>query len=188
MIGAAKRKSISPPVLTALWTILLLVVTLCLGQARVWGFAVTPQPASGIFAPANPLSIGENYDGWQYEASDSLLAAKGGVGPVLQGQAGVARAIGEYEAAGVQVLGREISLRAGGGLTRPDFYGQSAQGFREFIEVKNGASAALNPNQARLFPIVQQSGAVPVGANAARAGLPPGVPILPTHVRVITYP
>jgi len=115
-------------------------------------------------------------------------AAKGGVGPVLQGQAGVARAIGEYEAAGGQVLGREISLRAGGGLTRPDFYGQSAQGFREFIEVKNGTSAALNPNQARLFPIVQQSGAVPVGANAARAGLPPGVPIPPTHVRVITYP
>ena len=120
--------------------------------------------------------------------SASFNAAKGGVGPVLQGQAGVARAIGEYEAAGVQVLGREISLRAGGGLTRPDFYGQSAQGFREFIEVKNGASAALNPNQARLFPIVQQSGAVPVGANAARAGLPPGVPILPKHVRVITYP
>jgi len=76
MIGAAKRKSISPPGLTALWTILLLVVTLCLGQTRVWGFEITPQPASGVFAPANPLSIGENYDGWQYDASDSLLAAK----------------------------------------------------------------------------------------------------------------
>jgi len=80
MIGAAKRKSISPPGLTALWTILLLVVTLCLGQTRVWGFEITPQPASGVFAPANPLSIGENYDGWQYDASDSLLAAKGGAG------------------------------------------------------------------------------------------------------------
>jgi len=77
MIGAAKRKSISPPGLTALWTILLLVVALCLGQTRVWGFEITPQPASGIFAPANPLSIGENYDGWQYDASDSPLAAKG---------------------------------------------------------------------------------------------------------------
>ena len=77
MIGAAKRKSISPPGLTALWTILLLVVALCLGQTRVWGFEITPQPASGVFAPANPLSIGENYDGWQYDASDSLLAAKG---------------------------------------------------------------------------------------------------------------
>jgi len=76
MIGAAKRKSISPPGMSALWTILLLVVTLCLGQTRVWGFEITPQPASGVFAPANPLSIGENYDGWQYDASDSLLAAK----------------------------------------------------------------------------------------------------------------
>jgi len=76
MIGAAKRKSISPSGLTALWTILLLVVTLCLGQTRVWGFEITPQPASGVFTPANPLSIGENYDGWQYDASDSLLAAK----------------------------------------------------------------------------------------------------------------
>jgi len=76
MQNAAKRKSISPPALTALWTILLLVVTLCLGQTRVLGFAVTPQPASGIFAPANPSSIGENYDGCPYDASDSLLAAK----------------------------------------------------------------------------------------------------------------
>jgi len=78
MQNAAKRKSISPPALTTLWTILLLVVTLCLGQTRVWGFAVTPQPASGVFAPANPLSIGENYDGCPYDASDSLLAAKAG--------------------------------------------------------------------------------------------------------------
>ena len=76
MIGAAKRKSIYPPGLSALWTILLLVVALCLPETRVWGFAATPQPASGVFAPANPLSIGENYDGWQYDASDSPLAAK----------------------------------------------------------------------------------------------------------------
>ena len=77
MIGAAKRKSISPPGLSALWTILLLVVALFLPETRVWGFAATPQPASGVFAPANPLSIGENYDGWQYDASDSSLAARG---------------------------------------------------------------------------------------------------------------
>lgn len=103
MIGAAKRKSMltapAPgesvpsgqpadvylsssrshrftPGLSALWTILLLVVTLFLPETRVWGFAATPQPASGVFAPANPSSIGENYDGWQYDASDSSLAAK----------------------------------------------------------------------------------------------------------------
>jgi len=157
-------------------------------ENRVWqkSFAVLESRQA---EPLQTPGLHQENESCGYElAPESLLAAKGGVGPVLQGQAGVARAIGEYEAAGGQVLGREISLRAGGGLTRPDFYGQSAQGFREFIEVKNGASAALNPNQARLFPIVQQSGAVPVGANAARAGLPPGVPIPPTHVRVITYP
>jgi len=76
MLNAAKNNSLSPAGPMALRVLLLLVVALCLGQTRVWGFAVTPQPASGVFAPANPLSIGENYDGWQYDASDSLLAAK----------------------------------------------------------------------------------------------------------------
>ena len=77
MIGAAKRKSTFPAGFAALRLVLLLVVALCLPETRVWGFAATPQPASGVFAPANPLSIGENYDGWQYDASDSSLAARG---------------------------------------------------------------------------------------------------------------
>ena len=64
----------------------LLAVVLCLHETRVWGFAATPQPASGVFAPANPLSIGENYDGWQYDASDSSLAARGTV-PTIGGRA-----------------------------------------------------------------------------------------------------
>lgn len=76
MIGAAKRKSISPPGLSALWSILLLVVALCLPETRVWGFAITPQPASGVFESASPSSIGENYDAWQYDASGSPVAAK----------------------------------------------------------------------------------------------------------------
>ncbi len=67
--------------LRALRLILLLVVAVLLPEARVWGFGITAPPASGVFAPANPLSIGENYDGWQYDASDSSLAAKTG-GPV----------------------------------------------------------------------------------------------------------
>jgi hypothetical protein len=121
-------------------------------------------------------------------AARSPGAVRGGIGPVLKGQEGVARAIAEYEAAGGEVLGQQISIRAGGGRTVPDFYGQNAQGIREFIEVKNGPAAALNPNQGRLFPIIRQSGGVPVGRNAAAAGLNPGVPIPPTPVRVITYP
>jgi len=56
--------------------LLLLVVALCLSQTRVWGFADTPQPASGVFESVTPSSTGENYDGWQYDASDSPLAAK----------------------------------------------------------------------------------------------------------------
>lgn len=88
MIDAAKKKSISPPGLTALWTILLLVVALFLPETRVWGFEITPQPASGVFAPANPLSIGENYDGCPYDVSDSLLAAKGVAPGIKAGAAG----------------------------------------------------------------------------------------------------
>ena len=60
----------------ALRVLLLLVAALCLGQTRVWGFAVTPQPASGVFESVTPSSIGENYDGCPYDVSDSLLAAK----------------------------------------------------------------------------------------------------------------
>jgi len=77
MTSAAKRKSISPPGLSALWTILLLVVALCLPETRVWGFGITPQPASGVFESASPLSIGEFTTAIGYDASDSLLAARG---------------------------------------------------------------------------------------------------------------
>jgi hypothetical protein len=76
MIGAAKRKSISPPGLSALWSILLLVVALCLPETRVWGFAVTPQPASGVFESASPSSIGEFTTVIGYDVSGSPVAAK----------------------------------------------------------------------------------------------------------------
>jgi len=78
MLNAAKNNSLSPAGPMALRVLLLLVVALCLGQTRVWGFAVTPQPASGVFESVTPSSIGENYDGCPYDASDSLLAAKYG--------------------------------------------------------------------------------------------------------------
>jgi len=102
MQNAAKNKSRSPAGPMALRVLLLLVVALCLGQTRVWGFGVTPQPASGIFAPANPLSIGENYDGWQYDASDSLLAAKGGV-PTIGGRVPInSKLAGQSHPSGIQ--------------------------------------------------------------------------------------
>jgi hypothetical protein len=76
MIGAAKRKSISPPGLSALWSILLLVVALCLPETRVWGFATTPQPASGVFESASPSSVAEFTTATAYDASDSSVAAR----------------------------------------------------------------------------------------------------------------
>ena len=76
MIDAAKRKSISPPGLSALWSILLLVVALCLPETRVWGFAATPQPASGVFESASPSSVGEFTTATAYDVSGSPVAAK----------------------------------------------------------------------------------------------------------------
>ena len=77
MIGAAKRKSSLLPGLAALRLVLLLIVTLCLGETRVWGFAITPQPTSGVFESVTPSCIGQNTTAIGYDPSDSLLAARG---------------------------------------------------------------------------------------------------------------
>jgi len=92
MLNAAKNNSLSPVSLAAVRVLLLLVVALCLGQTRVWGFAVTPQPASGVFESVTPSSAGENYDGCPYDASDSLLASKAAKGGMsLAGEMAVLR-------------------------------------------------------------------------------------------------
>jgi len=92
MIGTAKNKSFFPPALSALWTILFLVVALFLPETRVWGFEITHQPASGVFESVTPSSIGENYDGCPYDASDSLLASKAAKGGMsLAGEMAVLR-------------------------------------------------------------------------------------------------
>jgi len=107
---------------------------------------------------------------------------------VLKGQAGIERAIKQIEAEGGEILGREISLRAGGVRTRPDQLVRNADGSIEFVEVKNGPNAGLTRNKATAFPAIRARGAVPFGANAASTGvLTPGTPIGPTPVRVITY-
>ncbi len=76
MIGAAKRKSSLLPGLAALRLVLLLIVTLCLGETRVWGFGITSPSASGVFESVTLSPIGENTIAWQYDASDSPLAAR----------------------------------------------------------------------------------------------------------------
>gem|GEM_PF-2713357 len=114
MQNAAKNKSRSPAGPMALRVLLLLVVALCLGQTRVWGFAVTPQPASGVFESVTPSSIGENYDGCPYDASDSLLAAKMGAGvlPSMKGMGATERGKvlgGALAVAGVLSLSGELT-------------------------------------------------------------------------------
>ena len=77
MICATKRKSLPPAGLSALRLLLVLVVALCLGQTRVWGFGITGQHASEKIAPVSASAVGENTIAWQYDASDSPVAAKG---------------------------------------------------------------------------------------------------------------
>lgn len=114
--------------------------------------------------------------------------AKGGVGSVRQGAAGVGQAVADLEAAGGRVLGREVTIEAGGVRTRPDVFVELASGQRVFLEIKTGASAKRTRNQAKAFPQIWTQGGVPRGANAAAAGLTPGVPIGPTPVWTVHYP
>lgn len=114
--------------------------------------------------------------------------AVGGRAPVLKGQGGVEQAIGDLEAAGGRVLGREITLEVHGMRTRPDLFAELPSGQRVFIEVKTGPSARLNPNQRAAHPLVSNHGATPRGANAARAGLAPGTALGPTPVWTVHIP
>ena len=131
--------------------------------------------------PTRPLEFGT------YAPGETVNYPRGGVNPVLQGRAGVDRAIAQIESEGGTVLGREITVEAGGVRARPDLLIQNANGSIEFLEVKNGANASFTTNQATAFPIIRNGGAVPRGANAAAAGLDVGAPLPPTPVRVIKY-
>jgi RHS repeat-associated protein len=109
---------------------------------------------------------------------------RGGIGPVLKGQAGVERALGAAKARGETILGREITLDTPAARTRVDLATKTPAGTLKFIECKNGPCAGLTPNQKRAFPEIRSGGAVPRGGNAAKAGLKPGEPIGPTEVVV----
>jgi RHS repeat-associated protein len=115
------------------------------------------------------------------------LNATAGVFPVLRGQAGVERAIAEYEAEGGSILGREITIDTSAARTRLDFVGRNKAGELEFVEVKNGPTARLSTNQELAIPVIRAQGGIPRGANAIRAGLDVGKPLPPTPVRIIQY-
>ena len=64
---------------TRLWLLLLIgVVATLLGQTHAREIFAPSPHESGIFATQTQASTGENYDGIQYDALDSLLAANGG--------------------------------------------------------------------------------------------------------------
>jgi RHS repeat-associated protein len=111
-------------------------------------------------------------------------APRGGLGPVLKGQAGVERSIAAAEARGETVLGKEITIDTSAARTRIDLATRTAQGGLKLIECKNGPCADLTANQRAAFPELRTQGGVPRGANAARAGLKPDEPIGPTDVVV----
>jgi RHS repeat-associated protein len=115
-------------------------------------------------------------------------AATGGIAPVAQGAAGVERTIGEIEAAGGRILGREVTVSAGGRRTRPDLFAELPNGSRAFVEVKTGRSARLSANQLAAFPKLISEGGIPYGTNAAAAGLEPGTPFGPLPVYVVRQP
>ena len=120
----------------------------------------------------------------------ALELAKAGATVALaaRNQTKLDEAVAEIEAAGGQILGREITLDVDGIRTRPDLFVRLPNGQEAFVEVKTGGSAALTANQSAAFPGIRAGGAVPVGANAAAAGLTPGVPLGPTPVWVVRQP
>jgi hypothetical protein len=69
MPDAAKKKSLPPVSMAVVRLPLLLVVTLCLGQTRVWAFAAAPQHASGKIASVSASSVGKIALAIAYDAS-----------------------------------------------------------------------------------------------------------------------
>lgn len=116
--------------------------------------------------------------------SPSGRSTRGGMDPVLKGQAGVERSVAAAEARGETVIGREITVDTPVARTRIDLATKTREGSLKFIECKNGPCADLTPGQRAAFPEIRSQGGVPRGANAAKAGLKPGEPIGPTQVVV----
>src|SRR6185312_3267372 len=140
---------------------------------------------SGLFGSSAPVATPQIIQ--NAALGQAAESGAGGIGPVLQGQRGVATATGMIEGEGGEVLGSEITIDAGGVRARPDLVIRDANGNLQFVEVKTGG-ATLTPNQQVVYPLIEQGGAVPAGGNAAAAGLTPGVPLPPTPVRVIYLP
>jgi len=119
------------------------------------------------------------------EAPDAVAAARGGLGPVLQGVAGVEKAVAEIESEGGSVVAREVTIENSAGRARVDVVYRDASGELKFGEAKNGPTAKLNANQTKVYERMKSEGARLVGKNASNAGLPSNVGA--SSVRLFKY-
>lgn len=117
-------------------------------------------------------------------ADEITKVVRGGVGPVLKGEVGVARAMAEVEAEGGKVLGREVTVETAAGRARVDFVYEDAGGRIHLAEAKNGPTARLNPNQKAVYTEFEASGGRLVGAKANQIQ---GGYLPPTPVRIFKY-
>ena len=122
MNDAAKEKThhaprIAPAMPALLRWLLLLVVAFFLPQTRVWSFAAAPQPASAKIAAAVSDTHPENALVWQYDASDSLDAARGGVPAKLYHYTGEGNVGGILEKGLVPGGSGKVFTTPNGGLT-----------------------------------------------------------------------
>jgi hypothetical protein len=159
-------------------------------EAYASGFIYGPDALDRVVGPlGESLALAQGVQGlWRLGSVGIMGGGTSGIGPVRQGAAGVERAIADLEASGGRVLGREITVEAGGVRTRPDLFAELPNGQQAFLEIKTGPSAGLTPNQTKAFPQISTQGGIPRGANAAGAGLTPGTAIGPTPVWTIHYP
>ena len=94
-----------------------------------------------------------------------------------KGQAGVNRAIEEFQAQGGYNIQQEVTIEIDGVRTRVDFAGYDSDGVLQLFEVKNGPYARPTHNQSIVIPKLQRGVQfIPRGNNAVRVRLTPGVP------------
>lgn len=179
-------------------------VTVVGGFAAVEGMAVNVGVQLGSNAAFNdnhdPL---DGFDVDEVLTSGAFSVALGGPVAAVASARHLARlsnagrgALGEdvMDAAIVQqgglVRGQQVTVRTASTRVRPDRLVHEADGTLAWADskvVERGRTATLTPNQRVGFPELETVGGVPVGRNAAAAGLTPGQPVWPMPVRIYVW-
>lgn len=113
----------------------------------------------------------------------------GGTGPVNQGTNGVNTASDALREQGYPVLRQEVSFRTPGARVSVDLAGVDGDRLVA-IEVKNGPTAVLTPNQVLAYPYFineDVANIIPIGRNAQRLGLTPGLSLQAQGISSITF-